>query len=115
MGSTGGSSRLYRIRGAVSESTWVSATGEQVKWSPDGGLLYSLDERDGFNCLYAQPLDPKTKRPTGPLQPVHHFHSARRSMIEDPAWRGVSIARDKIVITLVELTGNIWMAEPQSR
>ena len=36
-------------------------------------------------------------------------------MIEDPAWLGLSIARDKIVITLVELTGNIWMAEPQSR
>jgi hypothetical protein len=36
-------------------------------------------------------------------------------MIEDPAWWGQSIARDKIVVTLVDLTGNIWMAEPQGR
>jgi hypothetical protein len=99
---------------AVSESTWIPITRGHVRWSPDENLLYSFDESDGFACLYAHRLDQKTKRPAGPPQPVHHFHSARHSVIEDPAWRW-SVARDKIVVTLVELTGNIWMAEPQGR
>jgi Tol biopolymer transport system component/DNA-binding winged helix-turn-helix (wHTH) protein len=101
--------------GPASENTWIPITGEQVRWSTDANLLYITSEQDGFPCLYAQRLDPQTKRPAGPLQPVHHFHSARRSMIEDPAWRGPSVARDKIVVTLVDLTGNIWMAEPQGQ
>jgi Tol biopolymer transport system component/DNA-binding winged helix-turn-helix (wHTH) protein len=99
---------------AVSESTWIPIDGEQVRWSTDVNLLYIISEQDGFPCLYAQRLDHQTKRPAGALQPVHHFHSARHSVIEDPAWRW-SIARDKIVVTLVDLTGNIWMAEPQGR
>jgi Tol biopolymer transport system component len=93
------------------ENTWIPALDNW--WSPDGNWLYGFDERDGFSCLYSQRLDPKTKQPAGPPQPVHHFHTARRSVIEDPAWRGGSVARDKIVITVVELTGNIWMAEQQ--
>ena len=98
-------------RASDSESTWIPINGEQVQWSPDEGLLYLMSDRDGFPCIYSQRLDTKTKRPIGTLQPVRHFHSARRSVIEDPAWRGTSIARDKIVITLVELTENIWMSE----
>ncbi len=100
---------------AASENAWIPITGDQVRWSTDENLLYITSELDGFTCLYAQHLDLQTKRPAGPLQPIHHFHSARRSVIEDPAWRGPSIARDKIVVTLVDLTGNIWMAEPQGR
>jgi len=100
-------------RAVTSERAWIPTDGVQVQWSTDANLLYIISEQDGFPCLYAQRLDAQTKRPTGPLQPIHHFHSARRSVVEDPAWRGPSVARDKIVIALVELTGNIWMAEPQ--
>ncbi len=30
-------------------------------WSPDGALIYFGSDRDGFRCIYAQPVDPKTK------------------------------------------------------
>jgi hypothetical protein len=100
---------------AASEETWIALAGEHVRWSPDGNQLYITSEQDGFPCLYVQRLDSRSKRPVGPLQAIHHFDIASRSVIEDPAWRGPSIARDKIVISLVELTGNIWMAESQSR
>jgi eukaryotic-like serine/threonine-protein kinase len=100
---------------ALPDTAWIPVGGNQIRWSPDGNFLYSTSEQDGFPCLYAQRLDPQSKQPVEPLRPIHHFHSARRSVHEDQAWRGVSVAKDKIVITLVDLTSNIWMLEPQGR
>jgi hypothetical protein len=98
---------------APPEDAWTPVDGYEVRWSPDGNLLYSTSDQDGFACLYAQRLDPHSKRPLEPLQPVYHFHSARRTLHEDRAWRGTSVAKDKIVLTLIDLTGNIWLMEPR--
>jgi hypothetical protein len=75
-------------------------------------LLYFLSERDGFRCIWAQRLHSSTKQPLGPLLPVYHFHSPRRSLLNvgDSGVVGLGVARDKLVFTLGERTGNIWMA-----
>ena len=87
-------------------------------WSPDGNLLYFLSDRDGFRCIWAQPLDAGNERPDGEAKSVLHFHGGRRSL------RGVgnrvsairlSVARDQLVFALGELTGNIWMKDVQGR
>ena len=44
-------------------------------------------------------------RPVGARFPVFHAHAVR---LNDP---GGLIGRDKLVLGLVERTGNIWMAE----
>ena len=104
-----------------SRADWIPITDgtemdRQSYWSPDGNLLYFLSDRDGFRCIWAQPLDAATKRPNGEAKSVHHFHGARRSL------RGVgnrasaiqmSVARDQLVFALGELTGNIWMKDAQ--
>ena len=82
------------------------------EFSPDGGLIYFMSMRDGYDCLWALRLDRGTKKPAGTPFQVQHFHSARRS----PAWvrpgqRAISIARDQVVFTMEERTGNLWMAE----
>jgi serine/threonine protein kinase len=82
------------------------------EFSPGGGLIYFMSMRDGYDCLWALRLDRGTKKPTGTPFPVQHFHSARRS----PAWvpygqRAISIARDKVVFTMEERSGNLWMTE----
>jgi len=43
-------------------------------WSPDGSLLYLLSGRDGYRCLYAQPVDPTTGEPRGDAFAVWHSH-----------------------------------------
>jgi hypothetical protein len=93
--------------------TWLP-TDPAARWSPDAHSIYSISRKDGFDCLYVQPLDP-VKGPTGQPQALHHFHAAQQTPIEDPAWRGGAVARDKIVITLVESSGNIWMADEATR
>ena len=41
---------------------------------------------------------------------IYHFHSVRRSLLSvGLAFAEISVARDKIVFPLGELTGNIWM------
>ena len=86
------------------------------EFSPDGNLLYFFSQRDGARCLWAQRLDPGTKRPAGSPFPVQHFHSARLSTLTvKSGQRALSVARDKIVFTMDERLGNIWMADSEAR
>ena len=64
---------------------WIPVTDgshmdREVKWSPDGGVLYFLSERDGFRCIWAERLDRLTKRPSGDPFPVFHFHHSQQSL-----------------------------------
>jgi hypothetical protein len=107
---------VAKVNGAsvVAETGWVviAEDGDAPAWSPDGNVLYFWSNRDGSPCLWAQHLDPMTKRPKGSLVSVHHFHSRGLS------WRNlylgapdIAVARDKIVFNLGEHTGNVWMTD----
>jgi Tol biopolymer transport system component len=103
----------YRQGVAPSESQWIEITdgsGYDARplWSPSGNLLYFVSKRDGFQCIWAQSLEPSSKRPAGPATPVMHFHSARRPLFETI---GVFLGRDQMVMSLREYRGNIWMTE----
>ena len=75
----------------------------------DGNLLYYTSDRDGYRCIRAQRLDPKTKRPVGP--PIDS-HSARRSLTNAGIeFLEISLSSDKLVFNLGEITGNVWMAK----
>lgn len=95
---------------------WVAVTdGENLddkpRWSPDGNLMYFTSERDGFRCIWAQRLDPMTKRSLGPPFSVYHFHTSRRSLMNvglGPL--EISVARNALIFNLGEITGNIWRA-----
>jgi Tol biopolymer transport system component len=112
--------RVYVVpfKGAVlqDEEAWIAITdGEGMEryadWSPDGNVLYFLSERDGFRCIRGQRLDPATKHPVGPPFDVYHFHHARQSIgTVDPVNISPTVARDKMVFSMVETTGTIWMA-----
>ena len=92
-----------------------SGSDGRVDWSPDGNLLYFLSDRDGFRCIWAQGLNPETKKPVGSAFGVYHAHQRRRSMMNvNPGVIGLSVARDKLAVSMREITGNIWMMEPAS-
>ena len=90
------------------ESTW-SELPDLGELSPDGTLSYGVSDRDGFNCIWAQPVDRVTKRPVGAPLPIYHSHGVRLSVAS------ISIGRERMIFTLAERTGNIWMAEWKSR
>jgi hypothetical protein len=108
-------------RGAP-ESEWIPITDGKTAdraaiWSPDGNLLYLLSERDGFRCFWAQRLDPATRHPLGAPFEVQAFHQARRSLSfgDEVAGIGPSVGPDKLIFSMPEHTGNIWIAKLEPR
>jgi len=108
--------------GTVAPGTkWITASAgdepggaSKTKWSPDGNPLYYVSHRDGFRCLWAQRLQPATMEPVDVPVGIYHFHDSRLS----PRNIGINVletdvAADKVVITLSELVGNIWMLRPR--
>jgi len=95
-------------RAIADGSTYNAPAG----WSPDGNLVYFMSGRDGSRCLWAQRLDPATKRAQGAPFEVQPFHRAQvySMLLGEPGSAGNAMARDKIVFSMVETTGNIWMA-----
>ena len=100
---------------AAPEGEWITVSDrpvwqDKVEWAPNGNLLYFASDQDGFLCIWAQQLDPRTKRPVGPVIPVYHFHAARRSMTNLPLGQvEICVAADKLIFNLGERTGNIWI------
>lgn len=109
---------MYAVKaraGNVSpEAEWIPLSeadrwADKPRWSPDGNTIYHVSERDGSMCLWAQPLHPETRRPNGAPTAIAHFHRNRLSPINvGTALLEIDVAKDKIVIGLAELTGNIW-------
>ena len=102
---------------APAEDTWIPITDgstyeDKIRWSPEGGWIYSLSDRDGFYCLWAYPVDRQTKKPAGPPVAVFHAHGARLSLRNaNLVSADLSVAHDKVIFNQGEITGNIWMTE----
>jgi hypothetical protein len=105
---------------ATGEAEWITVTeaagnNRRPWWSRDGNLLYFISTRDGYSCIWAQWLDPSTKRPRGEPMAVYHLHETRRSMnVLSATLFGPAVGRGQIVFALGEKNGNIWLAEPES-
>ena len=99
--------------GPVPANNWqriltVSQSGERTcGWSLDGQLLYFLLERDGFRCLYAVRIDPRTGAAAGAPFPVAHFHDASR--VWGSTGFNSAVAQGLFVFNQYEYGGNIWM------
>jgi Tol biopolymer transport system component len=84
----------------------VADSGFYPDWSPDGAAIYHFSIRDGAICAWLQPLDPNTKRPSGPPRAVRHFHQPRLRGGPDG-----HLSAGFLYLTLTETLGNIWMLE----
>jgi len=99
------------------ESEWIAlsedaARDRQPCWAPDAKRIYFLSDRDGFRCIWAIPVDPRTARPRGAAFALAHFHHPRRTIRTLRAASGeigLSAASAFLVFTMAELTGNIWL------
>jgi len=114
-----------RDNAAGKEMEWIAVTDGQYdsdkpQFSPDGNTIYYTSTRDGYLCVWAQKLDPGTKRPLGGPVAFEHFHNlAQRDAVplKDLGPNGLlfnsdlSVARDKMVINLPQVHSDIWMTQ----
>jgi Tol biopolymer transport system component len=94
----------------IPESAWIPIVDNWWDWEWYGNLIYSVSDRDGFSCIWAQRLDAATRRPVGAPFAVFHAHSARVSLANQGEVY-LSVGRDKMLFNMADRTGNIWMAE----
>jgi serine/threonine protein kinase len=105
----------YRAAGDNDYKSWIAITDGssydiKPRWAPDGNTLYYFSGRDRFRCIWAQRLDPATKRPLGTPRAIHHFHNDKRALMNVGITAlGLAAARDKVVFNLMESSGNIWL------
>jgi hypothetical protein len=64
--------------------------------------------------VHLDAVNPATKQRVGPPQDLYHLHTARRTVLAFPGF-GFSVARDKAVFPLREVTGNIEMAKTEGQ
>jgi eukaryotic-like serine/threonine-protein kinase len=105
----------YR-KSKIEESEWIlvfaeSCTDLNPKWASDGNAVLFISDRDGFQCIWRQALDPVTKHPKGPPEAVYHAHGGQYSMTSMISDNVLSVGGDLVVFVLSEHAGNIWMAE----
>jgi eukaryotic-like serine/threonine-protein kinase len=105
---------------SVSEQEWILAAGESShqqspRWSRDGNVLYFISERDGFSCIWGQRLNPSTKASSRSPFAVHHEHQARLWLNRPRGFGAISITRGQLILSLTEVSGNIYMAKLESK
>jgi Tol biopolymer transport system component len=103
----------------VDRREWIAVSSgatltDAPRWSAEGTLLYYVSDRDGFRCLWAQPLEPATKQPVGDPRALLHMHR-RKTSIGNVDIRGidVTVGGGRLVFNVAESQGNIWLAEPR--
>ena len=62
--------RLKPGLATIPQAEWIKITDgksmdREAVWGHGDNILYFLSEREGFRCIWAQPLDPSTKQPRG--------------------------------------------------
>ena len=99
-------------------SPWIQITdGSQFDfkpfWSPNGNWVYFATGGQGsLQGLRGQRLNPETKHPIGEPKTIHALFGGRYAGTRLLGGYGMSLARDQVVFSRRETTGNIWLAEP---
>jgi Tol biopolymer transport system component len=102
---------------AADAANWVKVTDttyndDQPQFSADGNTLYFTSDRDGYLCIWVQRLDPHTKHPIGAAVAYEHFHnSAGHDGIFAQRSLYLSVARDKILINLLQARSELWITK----
>lgn len=105
---------LYGPERPIPPARWIAITDgatidREPGWSSDGSILYFASNRDGFQCLWSQRLNPGTAQPQGTAQPVRHFHSAALAFQpQDSGLFGIQTGNGRMVLSLSERTANVW-------
>ncbi|MGA9811985.1 MAG: winged helix-turn-helix domain-containing protein [Terriglobales bacterium] len=96
---------------------WISITegkywDDKPRWSPDGKTIYFISGRGGFFNVWGIHFDSSKGKPIGEPFQVTRFESPSlmipQQLIEG---LGFSVSQSKLVLTMEDLSGSIWVLE----
>jgi len=97
-------------------SKWTRITDgrhwdDKPRWSPDGKTIYFLSRPGGFFNVWGIHFDPLEAKPVGQPFQLSNFDSPRLMISGWMSGVGFSLAQDKMVLTMAEESGNIWVLD----
>jgi len=111
-------STIYVV--AVDGGQWVRITDgkhwdDKPRWSPDGRVIYFLSERSGLFNVWGVHFDPGKGSPVGEPVPVTAFDNPNLMVPKSIEQVGLALTQDRLVVTVTQASGSIWVLENVDR
>ena len=106
--------------GTRTRSQWTALTSahewaDKPRWSPDGKLVYFIQSRNSFWNVWAVRFDGATGNPVGEPFQVTHYDSVRHRIPTELEGSEIGVSAHRLILTIAEQTGNIWMLDNVNR
>jgi len=88
---------------------------DKPRWSPDGKTIYFISGRSGFFNVWGVHFDPASGKPAGEPFPVTAFESPSLMVPLAISDVELSLTQDRLVLTVAQVSGSIWMLDNVDR
>jgi Tol biopolymer transport system component len=110
----GKESALYVMR--ASGGPWIQITDgknwdDKPRWSPDGRSIYFVSGRGGFFNVWGVRFDPAKGKTQGPAFAVTDFDRPSLMVPRDIRSVELSLSQDRLVLTVAQVSGSIWVLD----
>ena len=100
----------------ASGGPWIPVTDgaygdDKPRWSPDGKMIYFISGRNGFFNVWGVPFDPVKGKSIGVPFAVTRLESPSLMVPEHVPSVDLSLSQNKLVLTLEQVSGSVWMLE----
>ena len=104
----------------TASSQWTHLTdargwADKPRWSPDGKQLYFIVRQGAFYNVWTVRFEPETGKPIGSAFQVTRFDSQRRQFSTMLGSAELSVSSTRLVLPVMETTGNIWILDNADR
>jgi Tol biopolymer transport system component/DNA-binding winged helix-turn-helix (wHTH) protein len=111
-------STLYVIPAAG--GPWIRITDgkqwdDKPRWSPDGRTIYFVSRRSGFFNVWGIRFDPTLGKSVGKAFRVSAFERPSLMVPQQVQPVALSITNDRLLLTMSEVSGGIWVLENADR
>lgn len=99
---------------------WVRITDgkrwdDKPLWSPDGKTVYFLSGRSGFLNVWGIRFDPAKGNAVGEPFPVTSLDNPSEMVPNSIVTVGLSLTQDRLVLTVAQVSGSIWVLDHVDR
>jgi Tol biopolymer transport system component/DNA-binding winged helix-turn-helix (wHTH) protein len=99
---------------------WVRITDgthwdDKPHWSPDGKMIYFISGRSGFFNVWGIRFDPANGKTVGDPFPVTAFDSPSEMVPKFIPTVALSLTQDRLVLTVAQVSGSIWVLDHVER